>query len=267
MVFTKKVQLEQLADLLNYPARVKSKVNATILSESEGIITRVLVDLGKKVYAKQTLMVLNHTDPVYQYAPLQILAPIQGIVSSIDVTPGSHVVQGQKLAAVINPSQLEIEVEIPAQDLALIQKGMEGEFKISTRESPHPVRVSGVSPFVDPNTGTALGELEILSKPHTVLSPGLQGQVTFKAHSRQGFIVPDSSIIYKGKDLFIRVVENQKIKQIPIIIGTKQRGSVEILKGLYEGALLVERASRFVAEGESVEIENPQESEKTENHR
>jgi len=249
------VQPESISDVFNYPARVKAKVNATILSESDGIIAQVHVTLGKKVQLQQTLMVLTHTDPVYQFAPVQIRAPIQGIVSAIEVTPGSHVVQGQKLAAVINPAQLEIQVEIPAQDLSIIQKGMVGEFKIPGQEIPLKVRVLGVSPFVDPKTGTALGQLDIITQNHPILSPGMQGQATFKAHLHEGLLIPDSAILYKGKDCLVRVIENKKIKQIPVVLGLKQRGRVEVLKGLSAGATLVERASRFVAEGEEVTIE------------
>ena len=255
-VFIRRIQVESISDILNYPARVRARVNSTILSETDGIISQVFVTLGKKVNIRQTLMVLNHTDPVYQYAPVQIRAPIQGIVSAIDVTQGSHVIQGQKLAAVINPSQLEIQVEIPAQDLALVKKGMTGEFKIPGQESPLAVQVLGVSPFVDPNTGTALAQLEIMNIDHPILSPGLQGQVIFKANQHEGFIIPDSAILYKGKESYIHSVENKKVKRILVTLGAKQRGNVEILKGLTSGVDLVERSSRFVAEGEEVTIEN-----------
>lgn len=255
-VFVRKVQAEQIADILTYPARVRAKINATVLSENEGIISQVLVTLGQRVQAQQTLMVLKHTDPVYQYAPVQIPAPISGIVSAVDVTVGSHVLQGQKLAAVINPSQLEIQVEIPAQDLATIHQGMMGEFKLPGQEALLNIRVLGVSPFVDPNTGTALAQLDIIHRTHALLSPGMQGQVTFKANSHLGFLIPDTAVIYKGKETYIRVIENKKVKQIAAVLGSKQRGSVEVLKGLYSGAELVERSSRFVAEGEAVNVEN-----------
>jgi multidrug efflux pump subunit AcrA (membrane-fusion protein) len=255
VVFTKKIQPEQISDSLYYPARARAKVNATVLSESDGIISKVFVTLGKHVRSQQVLMVLSHTDPIYKYAPVQILAPIQGIVSSIDVTPGSHVTQGQKLAAVINPSQLEIQVEVPAQDLSVIKKGMIGEFKVLTQENLLKVEVSGVSPFVDPNSGTAVAQLEILSKTHPILSPGVQGQVIFKTNVHMGFLIPDSAVVYKGKDSFVKVIEDLKIKEVSAELGPKHGGSVEVIKGLYSGAQVVERSSRFVADGEVVEVQ------------
>ena len=254
-VFVKKVESRDLFDLLSYPARVHSRVNAAVLSEVDGIVTQIPVILGKKVRVRDTLMILSHTDPIYQYAPVRVASPIRGMVSSIDVTVGSHVASGQKLASVINPEDLEIQVQIPAQDLSVIQNGLQGEFKTPGQDQSLSVRVLGVSPFVDPTTGTASAQLRILSQIPVPLTPGIQGQVIFKAHQHEGFSIPESAIIYKGKDAFVRTVENEHIKQIQVELGPKQRGQVEILKGLKGGEYLVERASRFVGDGEAVKVE------------
>ena len=137
---------------------------------------------------------------------------------------------------------------------------MVGDLKIPGTPTSISIRVSGISPFVDPATGTALAQLDFFHKDH-ILSPGVQGQVSFKANEHSGFLIPDSAVVYKGKDSFIRLIENQKIKQVQVVLGLKQRGNVEVLKGLSENAELVERASRFVADGEAVTIENEQKSE------
>ena len=254
-VFVKKVEVKPLSDLLSYPAWVSSRVNASVLSESDGIVTDVPVHLGKRVQAHQTLMVLHHTDPIYRYAPVKVVSPIDGIVSSIDVTRGSHVTTGQKLASVINPRDLEIQVQIPAQDLPAIHQKMEGEFKIPGREGILLVWVIGISPFVDPTTGTALAQLRVRSKSELILSPGLQGQVSFKANLHQGISISESAVIYRGKEAFVRIVESGKIKQLQVELGAKQRGEVEIKRGLKGGESLVERVSRFVADGELVKVQ------------
>jgi HlyD family secretion protein len=120
--------------------------------------------------------------------------------------------------------------------------------------------VAGVSPFVDPSTGTALAQLDVLEQSKKVkslaLAPGLQGQVLFRANPRQGYQIPDTAVIYKGQDSFIRIVQDKKIKFIPISLGKKQRGLFEVLKGPSPQMHLVERSSRFVAEGETVALEN-----------
>jgi membrane fusion protein (multidrug efflux system) len=161
----------------------------------------------------------------------------------------------QKLASVINPAELEIQVQVPAQDLELIKQGVKGEFRSPGKNEPLQVVVLGMSPFVDPTTGTATGQLKILSRAKPFLSPGIQGQATFKANIHPGFSILESAVIYQGKSSYVRVVEDGKIKLLQVELGSKQRGRIEVLKGLKGGESLVERASRFVGAGESVKAE------------
>ena len=114
----------------------------------------------------------------------------------------------------------------------------------------------GVSPFVNPATGTATCELEIIDKKDDQVLPGRVGNVTFRANIRRGFTIPVHALYYKAEKTFVRTVDDKKIAHnIPVVLGRKQRGQVEILEGITEGLQIIERASRFVAEGKSVKIQ------------
>jgi multidrug efflux pump subunit AcrA (membrane-fusion protein) len=90
------------------------------------------------------------------------------------------------------------------------------------------------------------------------MNPGIQGQVSFKVNRHEGFSVPDTAVIYQGKDTFVRIVDQNKVKLVPVVLGKKQRGNIEITKGLSPDVTLVERSSRFVSDGETVTIESLQ---------
>jgi multidrug efflux pump subunit AcrA (membrane-fusion protein) len=259
VVFVDQVKKTELFETLTYPARVVPQVNTTILSEIDGIVRKIHSPLGQKIGRQGRLMTIVHTDPVYQYAPVAVTAPVAGIVSSVEVTEGSQVAKGQKLASVTDPSKVRIAVEIPAQDLSSVARGMEGELRLSGRDQKLTVRVRGVSPFVDPATGTASCELEAIppkGQPVVQLAPGLLGQVSFKANSRQGISIPDYAVIYRGEETLVRLVgADGKAKQVPVKLGRKERGSVEVLNGLQADAQLVLRSSRYVADGETVKVE------------
>lgn len=261
-VFARTVKAEELFDRLTYPARVTPKVSTTILSETDGIVSKILAPLGEQVRRNQKIMTITHTDPVYQYAPTPIFAPVSGVVSSVEVTEGTQVAKGEKLALVTDPNQIRINVEVPAMDLASLARGMQGEFKIPNVEQPVLVLIKGISPFVDPATGTATCELEVV-KPVTAkganmlptLPPGLIGQVDLKANDRKGISIPEYAVFYKGTDPYVRVIENGKAKQVAVTLGHRSRGSVEVLKGLSDGAKLVERSSRYIQDDEAVKVE------------
>ena len=255
IVFVTAVQSKELFDSLAYPARVVPKINTTVLADTDGVISKIASPLGHKVKRGQLLMKITHTDPVFQYAPARVTSPVEGVVSLIDVTEGTQVVKGQKLAAVTDPNQLQIMVEIPALDLSGITANLLGDFRISGKADVISVRVRGISPFVDPSTGTASCEIEVVPGNQVALYPGLLGQIRFKTNLRKGVSITENAIIYKGSDTFVRLLENGQSKQVAVKLGRKQGDQVEIVSGLSESAKLIERTSRYIADGETVVVE------------
>lgn len=255
IVFTQTVKSEELFDRLTYPARVTPKVSTTILSETDGIVSKILAPLGQRVRKNQRIMTITHTDPVYQYAPTPIFAPVAGVVSSVEVTEGTQVAKGEKLALVTDPGQVRVNVEVPAMDLAMLIRGMDGDFKIPNVEQTVKIKIRGISPFVDPSTGTATCELDVAETLANPLPAGVIGQVSFKANDRKGISIPEFAVFYKSTDTFVRIVKDGKAKQVAVVLGKRSRGNVEILKGLEDGFELVERTSRYIMDDEAVTIQ------------
>ncbi|MEK7356314.1 MAG: efflux RND transporter periplasmic adaptor subunit [Bdellovibrionota bacterium] len=256
LVFVKKAELSELSELLTYPARVEPRIRATVVAEADGVIAKIIAPLGSVVKAGTRLAVIRNTDPVYRYAPLYVTAPVPGIVSQVDVSEGSRVSRGDKIALVTDPSQARVTVEVTADDIKSVRPGLEAELRLSDGEKLK-LRVRGLSPFVDPSTGTATCELELAdAKSGQLPPPGVVARVVFKANVRNGISLPDSVITYRGKDPYVRIVDAGKAKLVAVVIGRKQAGEVEILKGLKAGDVVVERTSKFVADGEDVEIQD-----------
>lgn len=257
IVYAGVVKAADLFDVLSYPARISPAVNASLLSEADGIVHKIFRPLGRPVKRGEKVLTIKNTDPVYDFAPLAVTAPVAGVVSSIDVTEGSRVVKGQKLATILDPKDLKILIEVSAFDIATLQPGLTGELMAYSFEKPIPVKIVGVSPYVDPATGSATAELRAL-KPEALLAPGIVGRVTFKARQHIGIEVPESAISYRGQESFIRLVEDGKAKFQRVDIGQSRRGMVEVIKGLAEGSTFILRANGFVSDGEAVTVEQPE---------
>lgn len=256
VVLTSKTKPQELFELLTYPARVTPEINTQLIAETDGIVSDISAALGQKVQKGSRVLSIRHTDPVYQYAPATVLSPIQGIVSALEISPGTQVSRGQRLGTITDPNRLKLTIEIPAQDLAWMHQGLAGEFKSPSISAPLSVKIKGISPFVDPGTGTAPCQISIESRGRDVtLTPGMVGQVTFKTHIRKGISIPEHALLYRGDQPFVRIVEDGKAKRIAVKLGNRSRGAVEILEGLSENATLIERASRFVADGEAVTLQ------------
>jgi multidrug efflux pump subunit AcrA (membrane-fusion protein) len=253
-VFGKSVTSELYSDELTYPARVVPKINSNVLADSDGVVTKIPAVLGQKVSARQTLVIITHTDPVYQYAPMKVLSPISGVVSAINVAEGTQVNRGEKLASVTDPKKLRVVIEVPAEDLDSLKKGIPAEFRISGRPDPIAVKLQGVSPFVDPSTGTATCEFDVDSS-RSSLAPGIVGRIVMSVHQRKGIRIPEYAVLYRGQSPYARIYENGKVRYSTLKLGKKQEGFIEILSGIKEKEMVIERASRFIADGESVQLD------------
>lgn len=256
-VFVRTAERQPLYDKLVYPARISPRVNAAVLAEVEGVVTEIKTPLGTRVKAKTPLLTIRNLDPVFRYAPLSVVSPVDGVVGHVDVSVGSRVNRGDKLLIVTDPERVRVTIEVPAHDLKRIKAGLEGELKLSEQDSNVRVKVRGVSPFVDPATSTAHCELQIEEAVHdATLAPGSVGRVTFHANRREAFLVPDSAVEYLGREPHLRLVNDGKVHRVPVSLGRRRGGSVEVVRGLKEGDIVIERASGHLAEGDAVETES-----------
>jgi multidrug efflux pump subunit AcrA (membrane-fusion protein) len=254
-VFILQAKAIPLFDRLTYPARLTPKVNAQILAESDGVVQKIEMPLGRPVRRNQRLMTLKHTDPIYDFALVSVLAPVKGVVSSIDVTEGTVVAKGQKLAAVTDPHQVRIVLEVASSDLSSVHPGLTADLRLPGQENAIHVRVTGISPFIDAATGTATCEMDLVGKGPETLPPGMMGRVVFRVREHKGYEIPESAVVYRGNQTYLRLVKDTKAKLSPVGLGQTRRGMVEILSGLEEDDAVVVRSSTYVAEGETVKTE------------
>ena len=258
-VFVETAKPKTLFRMLTFPARVESRVNAVIRAEADGAVTEILKPLGHTVHRGEPVAIIRHTDPVYEYAPLNVIASVDGVVNDVQVTPGSLVNKGDSIVTVTDPNRLRIMIEVAALDLPYVHAGQTVEFYVSGRAEPFHAHVKGVSPSIDPMLGTASCELGIVSADSHKVLAGMVGKVQFKVNGHDGILLPESAIVYKGDQTFVRTVHDGHAQRIKVTLGDHNQGMVEILSGVKAGDEVIDRTSRFVADGEAVQVETAHE--------
>jgi len=254
VVIAKSIQATEVFDSLIYPARIVSKVNAALLAESDGVVRSISKPLGSRVTRGNTVLTLINPDPVYTFAPFEVHAPVTGVVSAIEVTKGSRVTRGQRLGAVTDPRQVRAQIEVTVADLDALQVGMKGELELSEHTKPLEMVVTGISPLIDPATGTASAELNIVGTER-LPPPGVVGRIRFRARAHEGIQVPESAVFYRGEDPLVRVLVDGKVQFRAVKLGPSRRGKFEILDGVKSGEMVVLRSNTFVADGEEVSVQ------------
>ncbi|MFN8945055.1 MAG: hypothetical protein ACK5WZ_10580, partial [Pseudobdellovibrionaceae bacterium] len=90
LVTAQKIELTESAEILVYPAKVESKIHSVVLAESEGVV-RDIKTIGSEVSRGATVLSIRNSDPVYQYAPVLVKSPVNGVLSEVFVTEGAQV--------------------------------------------------------------------------------------------------------------------------------------------------------------------------------
>lgn len=241
------------------PAKVEARVASLVTAEAEGFITKIVKPLGSKVRSGEVVLYVENKDPAYTYAKVPVRAPVAGVVSQMMPALMSRVSRGDKLFVVMNPKELKLTAEIPGSDLSAIQPGTTGLFKLNLDDkNGSPLRVSGISPIVDPRTGTAAAELEFVKSQATALPAiGMVGHVLFEMSRGKVLLIPENSLGYTDGKPMVKVLSTDgSVKQKLVELGEQKESQLVVKSGLNEGEKLIVRSSRNVKDGEAVEVDS-----------
>jgi multidrug efflux pump subunit AcrA (membrane-fusion protein) len=248
---------------LLFPAKVEAKVNSTVTADLDGHVKKVLKSLGSAVRAGEIVLFLENRDPAFTFSAVPVRAPVAGVISQIDFQLMSRVSKGEKLFTVINAEALKVSVEVPASEIHRLKAGALGSFRSNFSEvNSMAVRVVGLSPVVNPRTGTASADIEFLPKDadgkKTVLPPvGTVGQVSFLISSGQVLLLPENSLSYVEGLPTVKVVDAQnKAFRRTVVLGPQRDDQYVVKTGLQAGDRVVVRANKSIKEGEEIEIQD-----------
>jgi membrane fusion protein (multidrug efflux system) len=116
-----------------------------------------------------------------------------------------------------------------------------------------------VSPSVDTASRSLLLKAWIPNADHR-LKPGMFANVDVVIAEREdALLVPESALIYDRNGTYLwRVDDEDHAEKIPIEIGLRQAGKVEILKGIAAGDRIVSAGTNKVRAGSEINAVAPQ---------
>jgi membrane fusion protein (multidrug efflux system) len=251
-VFTLKTKKEAVKQKIIYPAIVQSRVNSQVRSQFNAIVEKIMVPLGSKVKKGQNLLKLKNQDTTLSFKSFYLEAPVDGVVSLININKGSFVNRGEVAIVLTDPVDLFLSVEVPVKDLKKLSSVKKSNFKNEHVSKSLSAKLVGKGSVVNQTTGTVTCEYQIESSSD--LLPGIMGKLELESETTPMYMLPESSLVYVGDETFVRKVEKEKIKKIKVEIGKKLNGKVIINSGLEEGIEVVERSNGFLADGDKVEV-------------
>ncbi len=172
---------------------------------------------------------------------MNIRAPFAGTTGLRHVSPGDYVSTGQDLVELIDSSSIKVDFRIPEIYLPAISPGQ----AVTVRVDAFPGRrFQGQIYAISPSADARAHNLELRARiPNTdgVLRPGLFAQVELQgATEALALLVPEQAVIPQdGAFSVMRVGAENVVEIVPVELGQRRPGEVQILSGLVAGDIIV----------------------------
>jgi len=197
-----------------------------------------------------------------------IRAPFDGVVGARMVSPGERVSPGSDremggnsdgggsasgLVRIDSLDQMELIFTLPETVMSLAHEGS----KVDLRVSPFPDETfAGTVYFIDPRIDATSRRVLVKARvpnPEHKLRPGLFATLKVEISSRAGaLMVPEDAIVYGRDGVFVWRIEDGQAVQVPVTLGIRQPGRVELLSGVQAGDLIVSAGTQKLRAGSPV---------------
>ncbi len=186
-----------------------------------------------------------------------IKAPFAGRLGTRRISAGALVSPGTTITTLDDLSIVKLDFSVPETFLATLREGL--EIEAVTAAYPDEVfrgLVTSIDTRVDPTTRTISIRAEIQNEDRR-LRPGMLMVVDLIKDRRDSLMIAEESLTPYDSQQFVFVVNSDDtVTRIPVTIGRRRPGSVEILEGLSLGDLVVTEGNTTLTSGSKVQLLN-----------
>ncbi len=190
---------------------------------------------------------------------MHIRAPFDGVVGARQVSPGDRVSKTTPLVRIDAVARLRLLFTVPEAALALARDG--SAVGIAVAPYPNetfPGQVYYVSPTLDALNRRLSLKAFVPNAEHR-LKPGMFANIRLEiATHADALVVPESAVAYDVDGVFVwRVGADQQAERVPVALGIRQAGRVEVRRGLSAGDRVVSAGTHKVVAGATVQEAAP----------
>lgn len=192
----------------------------------------------------------------YQIGNRRVLAPFSGKLGMRKISVGDLASPTTKITTLDDISEIKVDFRISEKYYPLIKVGQ----KVGVTSVAYPGKVfagsiSAVSPRIDTTTRT-VEVRAIIPNLEGKLMPGMLFLVNLELGTRSALVVPEKAVMSLGEIQYIFVYQPRKrtVSRREVQLGQRDRGRVEVNKGLREGDVIVTDGVLKLVDGSTVTV-------------
>jgi membrane fusion protein (multidrug efflux system) len=187
-----------------------------------------------------------------------ILAPFSGVLGLRNVSVGALMQPGTVITSLHDDSVMKLDFTVPSAYLGVLKEGLD----IEATSDAYPNRVfSGKVEALDGQMDAVTRGIivrAVIENKDYALKSGLMMLVRIKGKPRQAWMIPEASLIAKGSDQFVFVLDDTQegvmVHQRKVVIGSRIKGKVEVVSGLGKGERIVTHGTMLLTDGQKVRV-------------
>ena len=185
----------------------------------------------------------------------QIRAPFTGVTGLREVSVGDYVDVGAALVGLVRLDPIELDLRAPEVVLASLALGQKVEFGVDTfPKQVFAATVVAIAPTVDAG-GRSVAVRARLENPQQKLRPGMSARVRITLNSNaRALLIPEQAIWPNGEQKMVYLVLDGKARLVPVTLGARQPGMVEVTSGVKEGDEVVIAGQLKLHDGAPVSV-------------
>ncbi|MFT4113501.1 efflux RND transporter periplasmic adaptor subunit [Silvibacterium sp.] len=190
------------------------------------------------------------------YAPFSGTVTLRNVDTGSLINEGAGTTPGSQLFHLSDEHILRVYVNVPQVYQPAMKPGVEATLTLTEFPGQNfEGKIVRTARAIDLTTRTLLVEVDVDNRKGT-LYPGGYAQVHFKIPAAQkAQVVPVSTLMFRSEGLRVGIVQGNKAKLVPVVIGQDDGKTVQIISGLEADSEVIQNPPDSLIDGETVQVQ------------
>jgi len=184
----------------------------------------------------------------------RITAPFNGVIGARRVSPGEFLNVGDVITDLAKMDEVRVTFSAPERFVPELKRGSVVVISVTAYPGEEwEGKIDVIEPMIDPQTRNATILARVPNRDER-LRPGMSANVAATLSERtKALTIPSEAVIAEGEQFFVYMIKpDSTVTRVPLTLGLRLPGSVEVLGQLEPGATIVRAGHQKLFEGAKV---------------
>ncbi len=184
-----------------------------------------------------------------------VTAPINGIVSIVNVKAGEMASNAQPAVIIVDTKELKIKIDVTENTINKLLVGQSVKVEIpAISVGGLTGKIESISPVADARTRLYPVQISLEENTHPI-KPGMFASVVIATELiNESIAVRTEAVLDKDNRTFVYVVENDMAVEKEVKIGMETKSTIQIIEGLNVDEMVIVKGQQFVGDGSKVKV-------------